>query len=674
MQMFDKPIKSEKALSKKKEQNLPTSIIKVDHREWDDEPLLKLEGELPDNMCGYVFIAAPLRSKQDYLASKPKKEMDHSIFNGDGMIYRLEFKEGETKLKARIAATPCYYIDKATFGRKHGFKDSGLARIGSLGIRNQLNTAFLPFKNRLLVTFDAGRPYEIDPNTLELLQPVGSVEQWRKAAPSVSLFSKEPVFKTYLSPAHPVYDSSTDEIFTANYAAVSKNFLLRLFDKIIRYKPFTDLIRWNGGNGIERWNLELQSASPNKKNEPLYIKQSLHQLAITKNYLIFADIAFVNELSKVLIPSLFNFLPDFVKRCFTRPLKQNPDTNLFIINRKDLKKGSVTLEDPKKLIAKKVVIPREIGHFVTDYEDSLGKITLHATHNCAWDVTEWLRKGDKPAFDKRLRKDLLGMMVGPMDVSCLGRYVIDVENGNINSTIHWDPQSTWAVSVYTHPNFDLSNRIKNIYWLSWGFSPSLIPRKIYKLYKDYKYRTIPIKSIHKQGDQPIKLLRLNTESMKIVDVFDFPLEVFAASPQFVPKTDTQKGKSSENCPQHETPIKNIDQSIDGYIVCVVLSDDPKEQSSGDEFWIFDAKNLSNGPICKLGHRDLDLGFTLHSTWLPKLNTREPNEAKSIRRHSVWNDYHNLVKEREDKNLMALFEKMFLQYEEQEKITSKQNLD
>ena len=50
----------------------------------------------------------------------------------------------------------------------------------ALGSRNPLSVAFLPVKfaqdelERLLVTYDGGRQYEIDTETLELATPVGS--------------------------------------------------------------------------------------------------------------------------------------------------------------------------------------------------------------------------------------------------------------------------------------------------------------------------------------------------------------------------------------------------------------------------------------------------------------------------------------------------------------------
>ena len=69
------------------------------------------------------------------------------------------------------------------------FKSLGFGRFSPiLGLRNEANTAFLPFRTRtggqrLLITYDAGRPYELDPESLQLVTPVGNNAQWRAETP-----------------------------------------------------------------------------------------------------------------------------------------------------------------------------------------------------------------------------------------------------------------------------------------------------------------------------------------------------------------------------------------------------------------------------------------------------------------------------------------------------------
>jgi hypothetical protein len=133
-------------------------------------------------------------------------------------------------LKTRIAKPPDYYADKATRPgtkyAKYRFRNHGISRFSTaLGLRNELNTAFLAMKfredsnERLLVTYDAGRPYEIDTETLEVVTPVGANKEWR-AETSLNL-----PFSPILSTAHPSFDAHKNEMFTVNYGRSLGNFL-----------------------------------------------------------------------------------------------------------------------------------------------------------------------------------------------------------------------------------------------------------------------------------------------------------------------------------------------------------------------------------------------------------------------------------------------------------------
>ena len=105
-----------------------------------------------------------------------------------------------------------------------------------LGARNQLNTAFLPMKfseeegYRLLATWDIGRPYEIDPETLEVITPVGSNSEWRAMNPLMADLPFQPPFPFPLvqGSAHPCFDFHTKEMFTVNTGRSLTTFLSQL--------------------------------------------------------------------------------------------------------------------------------------------------------------------------------------------------------------------------------------------------------------------------------------------------------------------------------------------------------------------------------------------------------------------------------------------------------------
>ncbi len=658
--------------------HIPKSILTGNEKEFDDE-LQVTFGSLPKNIHGHVFIVGALPQPQ---------EPGSQIYNGDGMIYRIDFTNTNdvitAKLKSRIAKTPCYYADKATQTekyQKYQFRSYGLARVGRLGSRNQLNTGFLPMNGRLLVTFDAGRPYEIDPEKIELIQPVGSTSEWIGAFSSLQRSNS--IFLTYFTPAHPAYDFENEAVFTVNYSTGFSRMLPQWLRQIIKpsikkdfLEGFTDLARYRLNTGkpeLERWRLFLEN------DDPVIIEQSLHQIALTRNYIVLADIAFPLEISQVLfnivlklvgLENLKYFPKEFkrwISSTFLSLRKQQPFTNLYIVKRKDLEGDFSTDGEPrlpvnkvKKLIAKKVVIPREVSHFIADYDNKDEHITIHLAHNNAWDVTEWIREDDEPAPNNELRVDLAGLVVGPMDVGFLGRYVIDGKSGALlKSRIVSDPDLTWSISLYTHRALESLGKIKNIYWLSWGFSMEIVPKRIFEAYQNYEYRGLPLENFDTPGeycDKPVQLLRLNTELMEIEDRYSFEPEYFASSPQFVPCLE---GNS-----------ENVEGSTDGYIVCTVFWEDKfNPLNSKDEIWIFDARDLKKGAICKLGHKELDLKLTIHSTWLSNLKSPDnPESVENLRYQSVRDDYHEFVKNNFPKLINFFEQEVYKKYASQESVS------
>ena len=148
----------------------------------------------------------------------------------------------------------------------------------------------------------------------------------------------------------------------------------------------------------------------------------------------------------------------------------------------------------------------------------------------------------------------------------------------------------------------------NVYWASPGFSEELRIERVEALYADYPYRTRAIADMPEQTI-PGSIFRVDNPTLSLKDQYIFPSGRLPVTPQFVPR----EGSASDT---------------DGYIVVVVLSDDDStEGSSGDELWVFDAANLSQGPLTRLGHPELDLPFTLHSCWMrPSRPARRPTRS------------------------------------------------
>jgi hypothetical protein len=393
-----------------KNSHIPKSSIKTSRDEtcWELEihkqentdqlvPITELPlAELPPGVHGYTFIVGAL-----FQAQNRPEENGTQLYTGDGMVYRLGFEDGKAILKTRIAKTPCYYADIATkfylldwidnkeirsfFVKKHklfsyfaAFRNGGQSRFSVvLGARNQLNTAFLKTRDHLLLTIDAGRPYLIDPDSMELVEPVGSTKEWFSIFPIVSRLTWINIFEVYINSAHYVTDitklsNQQDELYSTNYSTgyngKFKNIVNLIIDcKVFQYFTkliytllrqkfeqnrefgrFTYLIRYKFANQqknlaprMERWRLVL----PNDK--PVLVEQSLHELAITEHYIILADIAFKMEFSQILSPFIFGFLKLYrnnnligklIYAIFLQAIKPLTFANLYIVARQDLEK------------------------------------------------------------------------------------------------------------------------------------------------------------------------------------------------------------------------------------------------------------------------------------------------------------------------------------------------
>lgn len=701
--------------------------VRNDRGDWE----LAAEGDavkLPAGLHGYVFVVGAL-----FQAENRPQEDGTALYTGDGMMYRLGFEGDRAILKTRIAKTPCYYADLAitpgsdgaiwkpetAFSKRYwlwsyfaAFRNGGPSRFSIiLGGRNQLNTAFLRVGDRLIVTMDAGRPYEVDPDSLELIAPIGSTDRWIGILPIVSqlissVFGSYP-FDVYINSAHPVVDfTKTDKtpepevgIFTTNYST-GYNGLYRkpinwIFDRLNRFFKngananeqfgrFTDLIYYrfpsessksddevdlsNALSGkaeepcLKRWRLVF--ADGLQKGQPAIVEQSLHQIAITERFIVLADIAFKMEFSQIFSPFLFGFLKlkffqQFrslgarIRANFLRDILPLPHGILYVVKREDLANypcfvcadqsvdGQAENQPPSPLPAKQIILPYEISHFAADYSNPDGKITLHVGHPNGWDVTQWITKYDRSVPGKPcLRSDLEGMQVGTTDLGALAKYVIDGNNGQIETMqILRDAEATWSPSIYTHSELcrdDINNpetQVKNIYWIAWGFSWELVPQQIYDAYKSRGFRAIPIENLPDR-DRPMTLLRIDTQKMSIADSFQFPSGYFASSPQFVPSSESLNGN---------------DPSTHGFIVCTVLSDDPNNETKAcDEFWVFHADCFQK-PIYRLSAppdlKSLNLALTLHTTWMKEIRSvrqRERYADRSVRQHlrrkSVRKDY------------------------------------
>lgn len=628
---------------------VPRSLLNTERTEHDDLALDVVEGALPSDLTGHLFVVAPAGT----VGSAPGQR-DTTLMVGDGMVQRFDLSGAGVKLTTRIPRTADLLADEITHDRHDlapfRFTDAGLVRIGLLGSRDFANTAFVPMTKpgeatRLVLTYDAGRPIEIDPSTLEVATAIGHRDEWRAEALPNTLFP------TVLSPAHPMWDPHTEELFTINYGRGVVNILetvpvvaalaalphsvvealdklatvigfdgvYRKLEKLIakattaldraaedfldthlpRFIPdtFTDLVRWDGEGAFERWRLVL----PNGRE--VAIQQSIHQIAVTREHVLVLETGF-----KIGLQSGFSDTPppDLVDRALrailTRP--QLPTTTLYVVPRASLNSSAPTGDDGvRRVECRAVSFPLESDHFVADYDDAGGRVTVHLAHSPATDLSEWVRPYDVSAYDGRgLDPALNGMLaVGAMDVGRFGRYVIDAHRGTVVDTqVIADERTSWALALYAGAGLNTDaappEKIESIYWCAEGCFPELLTEFVFDLYEDYPHRLVPSSEIRAMGEvgRPSAVHRLDTAGLRLADRYVLPDGVMAGSLQYVPRGPGP---------------------TEGYLVGTMYT------PARTELWVLDAADLAAGPVCKLASGDWRIGFSLHTAWLPSIAPR-----------------------------------------------------
>jgi hypothetical protein len=210
--------------------NVPPAIMHTSELEQDFHFELQEKDHkpLPADLQGHCFFIAPVGSlEHQYGKGEP-------LFNGCGRLYRVDLnRDGQLETPGKAAITSkltrplCFKADQLTQQDPlMKFRDVGLARLSpQLGFYNELNTAFLPFRfqedahDRLMVTWDVGRPYEVDPLSLELFSPIGTVEDWVTCD-----MQSQWMFPLIFSSAHPVADPvNRRDVFTVQYGGLTLN-------------------------------------------------------------------------------------------------------------------------------------------------------------------------------------------------------------------------------------------------------------------------------------------------------------------------------------------------------------------------------------------------------------------------------------------------------------------
>ena len=146
---------------------------------------------------------------------------------------------------------------------------------------NTSNTNAVPIGDgRLILTFEGGRHWEICPETLKLVSPVGEANEWDTAITGIpGYFNKNLLFPSGVrTTAHPYFDKEKDELITINYGSKIRIKPLALG------RPFTKIMLWDKRSKLRSW--QVYCAKSDKKVE---ILNTSHSFLVTRNYIGIID-------------------------------------------------------------------------------------------------------------------------------------------------------------------------------------------------------------------------------------------------------------------------------------------------------------------------------------------------------------------------------------------------
>jgi hypothetical protein len=632
-------------------------------------------GQLPPDLQGHVFIASPVGDVDstripgaDPNVVLPSADGWTNLLNGDGMIYRIDFHQppnatgeaGGVWLSTKLVKPPSFYADQLTYRPSSGapstepsttpetdaaesaetpwnlsFFNLGIARLSLLlGMGSQVNTGLQWIRfpqdggDRLIVTNDASRPYEVDPCTLKTLAPVGLNQYWEPLLDMI--FTPAFAFPGVMSAAHPAVDPLQSEFLTVNVQRSAKTTLRvptartkdgekvfwrglweLIVDGVIQLVEFAlnvldaiglgghnkvYLARWQGGAELQKWLLKL----PNGKR--VKIKQSSHMLGITRNHVVIVDTAFKlapkDMLPGVLLRPLQRWLHklegdgypsdaastaealvdeelEWLVGRLTYP--QSPDTQVYIVSREQLQQ----VPPGQAVTAQPVTVEGEFAHFLTDYEETPdGRILLHAAMTYATDPAEFINRVDDsiygdPEIEQNLRL-MAGMWADATDVNSPAVLAIDPTGQRPVQKYELDVQTaldyTLFLGLYAYSDGQPTQHFEDIYWAAGAADPKLFTEEIYRLYESYKYRRVSIADIKQRlrTPMPMYVLRMHLDRPALLDA----LSGKPVSQPILQVADryTMPPGYIANSPQF-IPKNGVAGSKAGYLLCVVIHSD-----------------------------------------------------------------------------------------------------
>jgi hypothetical protein len=529
----------------------PQTLTTARHHDFDLE---LVAGAWPDDIAGEMVFSAPALGGR----------LPYGIFDF-GAVVRLSLTpgthgapDGGFAWRTRTIETP----SKRIFDRcPEAFAPSPVGYTSPFGAPNASNTAPLPWGDRLFTTWDAGRPVELHPETLEFVAEVGHVDSWG----GPSMFG-DTVLPFLFSSAHPVADPERDGLWTTKLEPVTEpSFGMR-----------PSVVWWDrDGTEVRWWPLEGVS-----------FPGSTHTVSQTREWVILCDSG--------------NFKADPGEMFGgERTLTVDEVVPVWLVRKDDLfGRPSGT---PVAPVCFAVSPPN--GHFYARYDDSEG-ISVVWEGMDLMDLGLYLRPGDIDLQGRPVDPASVGLYNMAMAPETITELTFDPDTGKVLERGRC--REDWTINLQLSA-MDWSTEglcSPTLHHVSYqGCRPGRITQRAARLYEG----RIDLAAI--ADETPGYLATFERGSMELRARWEYPdTSDLITSPTFAPRRPGEDPAASSYAGGEAG-------GHDGYVVQPVLSDD------GFRVELFDAAAVGAGPIATLmGTKRECVPLLLHSAWMPTVRS------------------------------------------------------
>ena len=439
-----------------------------------DHDLSLVGGAWPEGLSGELVISAPHPDTFDG---------PHPFF-GEGMTYRLSLEAGTNGAADHNFAWRQKKIDtpsaRLRAKRPDVFTPTMMGVASPFGVVNAANTAPLPWGDRLFMTWDVGRPVEIDPLSMNFLGEVGHRDEWH-----VFEVTPQPVLPLVMSTAHPVIDPDRNVMWTVN-----------------TFWGQLHVVRWDGEGPIQSWPIT-----------DALIPQSVHTITQTREWLIVGDCGYHVE-PQVLSGG-------------DRTEPSNHDGPLYLIRKDALESTPPGGQVPCEVFR----VAPEMNHYYATYDDTDGiRVMFEHTENA--DIAMTQGPGDLDALGRACDPALHGLYGFPMSPD--RTTLLEFHPGSAKVTHHAelrDPERLWTRQLNAMDwSTEGLSRPTSHHMVNQGWRPEAVTQKMLNLYKDRVDR-----SLWPAEETLPMVVTAERDELTVTSEYELAMDDFPTSPIFVPR-------------------------------------------------------------------------------------------------------------------------------------------